>query len=243
MGIYNTIIFEPIFNALIFLYNVIPGQSMGLAIIALTIILRMAMYPLFSKQIKSQKAMQDIQDDLRKVKEQFKDDPKQLQMETMKLYKDKGINPLSSCLPLLIQLPIWAALYHSFNQGLSSSGFEHLYGFVTNPGTINTNFVFLNLATPSIPLAVVVGAVQYWQGKMLLAKRPQQTDVKEGSAEQIAQQMSQQMVYLLPVMMVVIGWSLPSGLVLYFFISTLISIAQQYILMRKHAAPEAKIVA
>lgn len=235
MVLYTTYIFEPLYNALIWLYNVTPGD-IGWAIIVLTIILRAVMYPLFSKQIRSQRAMQEIQGEVKILQKKYKDDKQKLSQEMMKLYKDKKTNPLSSCLPLLVQLPIWFALYRAMRDGLSSRGFEHLYGFVANPGTIDAMFLgFLDLANPSIPLALLVGAVQYWQTKMLMSKRPSK-DVrkKEGARdEDFSAIMSKQMTYVMPVMMVVIGIRLPAGLMLYILLTTVFLGLQQLYIMRQ----------
>lgn len=239
MSLYTNFIYDPLFNALIFLYNVIPGHNIGLAIIALTILLRLILWPLFSKQIRGQRAMQAMQGELKELQAKYKDDKQKLSQEMMQLYRRHNANPLSSCLPLLLQLPIYFALYQAFRQGLSSSGFEHLYSFVQNPGTIDANFFgILDLAAASPVLALIVGAVQYWQAKMMMSQMPPKAVQKDKGAkdDDMAAIMSKQMVYIMPVMMVVIGWKLPAGLMLYILLSTLtLGLQQMFLQRREHA--------
>jgi YidC/Oxa1 family membrane protein insertase len=233
---FTTIFYTPLFNALIWLYNIIPGDNMGLAILALTLIIRVILYPIFTWQIRSQKAMQEMQTDIKRIQEQYKNDRTRQSQEMMKLYKEKKTNPFSSCLPLLIQLPIWFALYRSFAQGLSSQGFERLYSFVANPGTINTNFFgIIDLSERSIVLAVTAGLIQFWQAKKMMSKLPPKEVRKDKGAvdEDFSAIMSKQMTYVMPAVMVFLGISWPSGLMLYIAFSTLLSIAQQYVIERR----------
>src|SRR3989344_3007312 len=168
MQIYTEILFKPLFNLLVFLYNTIPGQDLGVAIIALTLIIKLVLYPLNRTSIVSQKAMQKIQPEIEELKEKYKNDRGKLGSVMLELYKREKVNPFSSCLPLLIQLPILIAVYQVFQSGLNSNSFNLLYPFVANPGQMATRaFGFLDLTKRSIPLAILAGLAQYWQTKML----------------------------------------------------------------------------
>ncbi len=234
LELYNTILFEPIFNLLVWLYNVIPGNDIGLAIIALTIIIRLALYPLSKKSIISQKALQDLQPKIEKLKEEYKDNKEQQAQAMMKLYKEEKINPASSCLPLLIQLPFLIAVYQVFTSGLGDAHFDLLYPFVANPGTINTlSFGLIDLGQPQWILAVLAAGAQFWQAKMLSTKRP--AVKSEGSKDEaLAAIMNKQMVYVLPIFTLFIGLRFPGGLTLYWFVSTLWTALQQLVLFKKH---------
>jgi len=237
--VYNCIFYQPLFNALVWLYNTIPGHDIGLAIVLLTIAIRLILFPLNYKSIKSQKALQDIQPKVDALRKQYKDNQEQLAKELMILYKNENINPFSSCLPVLIQLPFLIALYQVFIHGLKSQSMEMLYYFVKNPGTMNTvSLGFLNLLQPNIILAFLAGAAQFWQSKMMVSKRPPLIKGKEieGSAdEKMTAIMNKQIVYFMPIFTVIIGISLPSGLTLYWFLSTLLMALQQVWMFKKHA--------
>ena len=143
--IYNTLLYQPIFNLLIWLYNVVPGNNIGLAIILLTIIIKVLLYPFSLQSIKAQRAMQEIQPKLEALKKKYKDNKEQLSLEMIKLYKEQKVNPLSSCLPMLIQLPFLIAVFQVFRKGLSNGSFDILYSFVANPGVIDATFLGMNL--------------------------------------------------------------------------------------------------
>jgi len=238
---YNFIFYQPLFNALVWLYNTIPGHDIGLAIVLLTILIRLILFPLYYQSIKSQKSLQEIQPKIDALRKQYKakEDQEKLAKEMMILYKNENVNPFSSCLPLLIQLPFLLALYQVFIDGLKSQSFELLYSFVKNPGTINTiSLGFLNLSQPNIVLALLAGLAQFWQSKMMITKRPPLVKGKEisGSAdEKMTAMVNKQIVYFMPMFTVIIGISLPSGLTLYWFFSTLLMALQQVWMFKKHA--------
>ena len=147
----------------------------------------------------------------------------------MELYKTNKVNPLTSCLPMLVQLPILIALYMVLQDGLASKDLaKSLYSFISNPGAINQiSLGFFNMAKPSYVLAVFAGLAQYWQAKTLSRKNPPQEAGAGGKDEAMMSMMNKQMLYFMPVMTVVIGFSLPAGLTLYWFFSTLLMAIQQ----------------
>ncbi len=232
MNIFHEALYRPLFNLLIWLYNVIPGGDIGFAIIALTVIVKLVLWPLTHSSLKSQKMLQDLQPKLDALKEQHKDDKEGLAKAMMELYKSEKVNPLSSCLPILVQIPILIALYQVLSDGLHSESFSSLYAFVKNPGTIDAMFLgFVNLGDKSIPLAVIAGLSQFWQTRMLIARRPPKVvrDTPGAKDEDMLAGMNQSMLYLMPVMTAVIGASLPGGLTLYWVAINIVSIIQQYV--------------
>ena len=240
--LYNVVLYQPIYNFLVFLYNVIPGHDIGLAIIALTIVVKLILLPFSMQGLKSQKALTDIQPKMEELKRKYKDDKEKLAAETMRLYKEQKVNPLSSCLPLLIQFPFLIAVYQAFRMGLSSPDANLLYSFIGNPGTINPiSFGFLDLAKANVFLAVLAGVAQFFQTKMLSTKKP--AKVTEGSKdENMLANMNKSMLYLMPVMTVIIGVSLPGGLTLYWFVTTVLTIVQQKLLFKPKTTPEVEII-
>lgn len=231
--LFNLICYHPILNLLVLTYNFIPTQDIGLVIIILTLIFKLILYPFSQKTIEAQKKLKDLQPKIDALKEKYKDQKEKQALEMMNIYKEHKINPLSSCLPLLIQLPFLIAIYQVFNIGLTNGDLSGLYPFVANPGHINTlAFGFIDLSKPQWILAVLAGAAQFWQAKMMMAKRPEVRG-KSAEDEDMAAIMSKQMLYMMPIMTVIIGISLPSGLVFYWLLLTIFTGLQQLLVMRK----------
>ncbi len=235
MEILKAIFYQPLYNGLILIYDFIPGHDLGIAIILLTILIRFALYPLNSLSIRSQKALQDIQPKIKQVQKEFANNKEQQAKELLKLYKEHKVNPFSSCLPLLIQLPFLIALFSVFKTGITDTAFADLYSFVGRPEAIDyISFGFLDIAKASPILAIAAAALQFWQTRMLMhSKVPHPKS--DGKDEAFAATMNKQMMYIAPVMTIVIGWSLPSGLMIYWAVSTIFSIIQQYIVFKRHA--------
>ena len=220
--LYTEILYRPLFNAVVFLYNILPGHDFGFAIIALTTVIRVLFFPLSIKTVRSQKAMSLLNPKLQEIKQKFKDDKSAQSIETMKLYKDNNINPLSGCLPLLIQLPILIALYQAFIAGLKPENLNMLYNFVVNPGVINKiSFGFIEITSKMPLLAIFAGGAQFVQAWATKAQNQGSNLNKEMAA------LNSQMLYFFPIMIVVIGWNLPAGLILYWITTTVFSILEQ----------------
>ncbi|OGI25599.1 MAG: hypothetical protein A3J76_05995 [Candidatus Moranbacteria bacterium RBG_13_45_13] len=235
--IFHLVIYQPVYNTLIFLYNIIPGHDLGLAIIFLTIIIRFALYPLSQKQIESQKKMQEIQPEIKRVQEKYKKDKERQGRELMNLYKEKKVNPASGCLPLVVQIIFIIALYRALVAGINFSECKDLYSFVTCPEKIGTGFLgILDLAKPNIVLAALAAAAQFFQTKMMMGTLPQ---AAASGKNDFAQAMNKQMLYLGPLLTLFIGAKFPAGLPLYWLVMTLFMIGQQYLVTRERATSEA----
>lgn len=228
---FNTILCQPLFNALILLYEYLPGQDFGIAVIALTVLIKLIFYPLGVKGIKSQKALSTLQPKIKAIQEKFKNNKTEQARATMELYKQEKINPLSGCLPLLIQLPILFALFRVFWRGFGEEQLGFLYSFVPHSGPIDTTFLgILNLAEASIILAILTGITQFFQTKMVSSK---QKIAKKGPLD-FSQMMQKQMLYFFPFFTVFILWRLPSAIALYWMVTTLFTIGQQYFILKKN---------
>lgn len=236
---FNTILYQPLFNILVGLYNLIPGTDIGLAIIALTLLIKLVLYPLMTTSIRAQKDLQELQPKVKALKEQYGSNKEELARRTMELYKTHKINPLSSCFPILVQLPILLALYWVLRDGLGTADFSQLYSFVKNPGTLDPHFFgWVDLAKPNVVLAVLAGIAQFWQAKMLMAKRPSAAVASAGGKdEDFAAIMNKQMTYVMPIVTLLISLKLPGGLALYWLVSTVLTAVQQIIVFKKvHAS-------
>lgn len=234
--IYSEILYKPILNLLIFVYNIIPGRDIGIAIIILTILIKFILWPLSKKSIKAQREMQELQPLMEEVKKKYKDNKEEMAKELMALYKKHKVNPMGSCLPLLIQLPFLIAVYRVFYDGFKPETLQKLYPFITHPGTVNPMFLnLIDMSKPVIVLAVLVGLTQFWQTKMLI--HTSQPKMKGSEDESLMANMNKQMMYFMPIITVIIGIKLPSGLILYWLITTLLTILQQYIFFKKQHKP------
>lgn len=231
-SLFHELLYRPLFNLLVFFYNLIPGSDVGLAIIATTLAIKIVFWPLTQRAIKSQKDLQNLQPKIKELQNRYKDNKEEQAKQLMLFYKNNKVNPFSGCLPLLVQLPILIALYQVFLKGFDPANLSVLYGFVNNPGVIDPDFMgFLDLSRSSRVLAVLAGITQFWQARMISPKK-KLPHAPRASDEFMAQAMSKQMLYFLPVLTVVISWGLPAGLALYWVVTTLFTIVQQYVIMR-----------
>lgn len=227
---FNVVLYQPLFNSLVLLYNFIPGHDFGIAIIVLTLVIKVVLYPLSLKAVESQRVMQKFQPKIQEIQKKYKDDKEKQAKEMMELYKTEKINPFSGLFLAFIQLPILIALYSVFWNGLKPEQLINLYGFVSNPGTINAIFLsIIDLSKPNFILALLASITQYFQTKMLLPKK----DNNPASANDFSKIMQGQMTYLMPVMTLIILLSLPSALGLYWTASSIFSIIQQYLIIKK----------
>lgn len=235
-SIISKILYQPLFNALIFLVWLMPYHNIGIAIIILTIILRIILLPSSAKSIVAQKQMQALQPELDKIKALHKDNREAQSKATMDLYQRNKINPLGGCLPLLIQLPILIVLYYVFRSGLDTSHFNLLYSFMPKPEYMNDIFLGIKLSNPSIYLAVVAGLLQFWQSKQMAPKKPINAAGKADKSTQLQGMITNQFTYIMPVFTIMIAMRLPAALALYWSVTSLFSIAQQWWFARKPLA-------
>lgn len=221
----TTVIYQPLLNLTIFLYGTVGIYNLGFTIILMTFGVRVAMLPLSMKMARSQREMAAIAPELEQIKQKHKGDITKQSEETMKLYRERGISPLAGCLPMLIQFPLLIGLYRVFINLFKPDAFALLYSFVPNPGVVNHIFLgFIDVSKSSPPLVVIAAVLQFLQARMALGS-------SKGQSQMAA--MNQQMVYLLPVIILVVGWNLSTALVLYWIATTTFSIGEQLYLRRR----------
>ena len=259
MNIFDTLLVYPITNILLFIYQILAfihfPFALGFSIIVLTIIIRLILYPLTSSQIKASKKMMDINPHLKNLKEKHKNDAKMLQQETMRLYKEHGVNPAAGCLPVLIQLPVIWGLYSVLN-GIIQVGPKSLmqinnvayFDFLKLTKIWDTSFFGIPLGqNPShlistlgpliLLIPILTGAFQFVQSKMMLSQAPQAKDKKlseaipasgEKKQEDFATAFQTQSLYIFPIMIGFFSYNFPIGLSLYWNTFTIFGIIQQY---------------
>jgi YidC/Oxa1 family membrane protein insertase len=234
---FEALLIKPLYNAFVFLIGVVPGGDVGLAIIVLTLIVRAIFYPAFTASIRTQMGMQAVQGDLDEINRKYKDDPKTRTEKTLALFKEKKIRPLAGLLALLIQIPIFIALYLVFfREGLPNIETALLYPFIPTPALVQTNFLgFLDLLTVhNIILTALVGGTQFLVTRLSLARTP----AKASSPEKEAAHRMQRnlMLYMLPALMTALTYTFPAGVGLYFLTGNLVSIAQELYLRKQKTA-------
>jgi len=244
---WNTFILSPMVNVLIWIYTFV-FHNFGLAIIIFTIAIRLLTYPLTASQLKSQKKMTELTTSKKylEIQKKYKDDKEKLAQEQMKLYQEMGINPLGSCLPLIIQFPIMIGLYQSISLAMASAPIQllnlsrDLYAFIPASQLIplNSNFLWMNLGLPEITsplfhifgygapiMTIIVVVTTFLQSKLMT---PAATPGAQGA------QMSKMMNLYMPILMGWIAYSLSSGLALYFIVSNVLGIAQYALMGQVH---------
>ena len=197
------------------IYSVVGNY--GIAIIIVTILMRIIVFPLTLKQEKSMKKMRELQPELEKIKEKYKDDPQEYQRKTAELYRESGVNPLGGCLPLLIQMPIFVALYWAFSGNAIPADAKFLWFTLKQPDRL---FMMGKFAFNLLPVLNV--GVTYIQQKIMTS---------ETGGQENNQQM-QTMMYMLPLMMLFIFYNMPSGVTLYYLVSGALSLVQQYFILK-----------
>lgn len=228
---FNETLYRPIFNLLVFVYNIVPGHDFGVSIIAVTLLLRIVMFPLAHKALESQKALQELQPKIKEIQNKIKNREEQAK-KLLEFYKEHKVNPFSGCLPILIQLPILLALYRVFLTGLEPDSLNALYSFVSNPGHINPKFLgFIDLSAPHYGLAILAGISQYIQAKATFKKK---SDTGASAFEsEFTKSMSTSFIYVMPIVLVIISWNLPAGLPLYWVVTMIFSWWQQMLINKK----------
>ncbi|OGF51730.1 hypothetical protein A3I27_04495 [Candidatus Giovannonibacteria bacterium RIFCSPLOWO2_02_FULL_43_11b] len=210
--IYNEVLYRPLYNALVFLTGLVPGHDIGIAIVLLTVLVRIIIFPFTHRGLITQIKMKKLEPEIKKIKESYKNNTEEQNKKMMELYKEHGVNPLSGCFLLLIQLPILITLYQLFLKGLLTGGVA-LYSFVAMPEVVATSFLGLvNLSVPNYFLAFLAGFSQFLQMKLSNPKIPQKGS---NMKDEMARAMAIQATYILPLVIFYISTRFPAALSLY----------------------------
>ncbi len=221
--IWDTIIYEPIYNALIFIAQHVSLKDVGLAVVILTIIIRLILSPLSKKSIVGQYKMRTLEPKIAAIKARGLTKEEEAK-ETFALYRTEKINPLSGCLYVLIQLPILFALYYVFIRGIYQP--DHLYSFLSTEHLKNTFLGLIDITKPFLPLAILAGVTQAVQA-FLAPKPPTPAGDAKGFQAQLTKSLSVQTRFVLPIIIIFIARSLASAVSLYWTIANLFSIGQE----------------
>lgn len=221
-ALFNEILYRPLLNALVFLYNTIAFKDMGVAIIMLTVGVRVALAPFFHKSMKHQTVLQRLQPAIKKIQHDHKDNREKQAQALMELYREHQVNPFAGILLIFLQLPILIALYQVFRD-IHAIPPEALYSFITFPSVVQPLFLHLiNLQERSIILIGLAALAQYIQGRISLS----------GKRGEKAEGFARQMVFMGPALTILFFWSFPAALGLYWCATSIFSLGQQFMIQR-----------
>jgi YidC/Oxa1 family membrane protein insertase len=236
--LFHNFFYAPLYNGLILFINIIPFHNVGLTVILFTCIVKVVIFPLSQQSIKTQFEMRKIEPEMNELKLKYKNDKKLQAEKTMQLYKDKGINPFSGILTMLIQLPILIALYWVFLKGgLPVIDHTTIYSFMKIPEIINMNFFGISVADKSTVFAILVAVAQFLQMQITMPKPKKiegKDDKKTNFTDELSKSMNMQMKYVMPVIMFFIAKSFPLVVSLYLITSSLFAIGQELYVRNKY---------
>lgn len=237
--IWHTIFFDPVYNSLVFFIDVVPHGDVGIAIILTVVLVKLILLPLSLKAARTQFAMQEIEPKIKELKEKYKDKREEQALKMMELYKSAGVNPFSSIILLFVQIPIVIALYLAVSKGggvpLPNINIDLLYSFIPKPETANMIFLgFVDIAAKSLPLALLAGATQFIHSHLSLPKpKPRDPNAKPDFKDDLSRSMNVQMRYMMPILIAVVAYTISAAIALYFFVSNIMAIGQEYVVRHK----------
>ncbi|MCA9365280.1 membrane protein insertase YidC, partial [Candidatus Kaiserbacteria bacterium] len=238
-SIWHNLFFDPIYNLLIFFVGHIRDGDVGLAIIGAVIVVKTLLLPISIKAVKTQKIMKEIEPSLKEIKEKYKDNKEEQAKAMMAIYKDAGMNPMASVFLVFLQIPIIIALYFAVYSGggvaLPEINTSLLYSWVATPVTVSMNFLgLLDITERSIVLAAAAGITQFFQIKLSMpALKPKTDSAQPNFKDEFARNMQLQMRYVMPFIIFVVAYSISAAIALYFFVSNIVTLLQEFY-VKKH---------
>ncbi len=237
--IWHSFFFDPVYNGLVFFIDVVPGGDVGIAIILITVLVKVLLLPLSLKAARTQRLMRELEPKLKEIKEKFKDKREEQARAMMDLYKEAGLNPFASILLIFIQIPIIIALYLAVYRGggvpLPDINVDLLYAFIPSPETVNMMFVgLIDMAGKSLPLALLAGATQFVHAQLSFPKpEPKKEGAEASFKDDFARSMQMQMRYVMPLIITVVAYTISAAIGLYFVVSNLVAIAQEVLVKKE----------
>ena len=229
--LFNEIFFRPLLNVLVFLTGILPFHDLGFAVIILTVLVRLVLFPFTHHSVKAQTKMRHLEPEIARIKDTHKDNQEEQARQIMALYKQHGVNPFSGCVMLLIQLPLLIGLYRVFLVGVNDMG-AHLYSFVSQPDTLHTMFFgVVNLMEVSIVLAALAGITQFIQMWLAIPAFP--TVAADPQKPDISRMMTTQMKYVIPGIIFIIGLRFAAAVSLYWTTMNVFAIVHEMIVRKK----------
>ena len=234
---FHTVLYTPIYNLLMGLTDILPGQDIGLAVIAATLIVKVIIMPLSFAALRTQRAIKAIEPEMKQIRETLKDDKEEQAKQMFALYKKYGVNPFAGILTLLIQLPIVISLYWVFkSKTLLDVDTSVLYSFVPVPDAISPLFLgIFAIMGASITLAFLAALTQFLYGLYAIPV-PEKSEKADMQAD-FGRAMATQMRFILPVFIGIAAYYTSVAIALYFITSNLVGILQEFIVRRRKTTP------
>ncbi|MEK7478140.1 MAG: YidC/Oxa1 family membrane protein insertase [Patescibacteria group bacterium] len=224
---FNALFYQPLYNALVYLSSIVPGNNIGLAIILLTLLVKIVLLPLYHKAATTQAKMRKIEPEINRLKDLHKDNKEELAKKTLELYRLHQVNPFLSIVIIFIQLPILIALFYVFQNNFVFEP-KLLYSFVTVPPHLVTTLWGISMTAKSIVLAVLTGLTQFVQMQIALPKLAKpETGKADSFKDDFARSMNLNMKYFMPVLIAFFAYNLSSAIGLYWVTSNIFSIGQE----------------
>lgn len=238
-----TFVYDPLYNGLIYLVDIVPGHDVGIAVILLTIAVKIVLFPLARQAIKTQVAMRTIAPEVEALKEKFKDKQEEQARAIFALYRERNIRPFASFFLILLQFPILFGLYWVFwKGGLPSVNIDLLYSFVPVPETVDMHFLgFFDMGERSVVLAALAGVTQLVYARLSMGPRkPREKADKPSFSSDMARSFDLQARYILPLIVAGIAYTVVAAVPLYWTASNLFMIAQEWFMGRRFKEPAVK---
>lgn len=234
---FHTVFYDPIYNALVALVALIPGSDVGIAVIIVTIIIRLILLPSSLSAARTQRAMKTLEPKIKELKEKHKGNKEKEAIDTLALYRDARVNPFLSILTVFIQIPVLLALYWVFYyEPLSAINTARLYAFTPVPAAVSLQFLgIISVAGKSLVLAALAGVTQFFQAHLALSGTMKPSDVK-GMQNDFQKVMGMQLKYVFPFIIAAISYTTSGAVALYFVTTNLAGMAQEWYVRRAIAA-------
>jgi len=237
-SLFHTVFYDPIYNALVALVALIPGSDAGIAVILVTVAIRLILLPFSLSAARTQRAMKVLEPKIKELKDKHKGDREKEALETLALYREARVNPFASILTVLIQIPVLLALYFVFYyEPLSVINTARLYFFTPAPDSVSLEFLgLISVAGKSLVLAILAGATQYLQAHLSLSGTMKPSDIKSVQND-FQRVMGMQLKYVFPFIIAVISYT-TSGAIALYFVTTNLAGSLQELYIRRALAKE-----
>jgi len=231
---FHAVFYDPIYNALVALVAVVPGSDVGIAVILVTIIIRLMLLPFSLSAARTQRAMKILEPKIKELKEMHKGNKEKEALETLSLYREARVNPFSSILTVFIQIPVLLALYFVFYYDpFPAIDAVLLYSFTPVPDVISLEFLgIISVAGKSMVLAFLAGITQFYQAHLALSGTMKPSDTKNMQND-FQRVMGMQLKYVFPFIIAVISYTTSGAIALYFITTNLAGAVQEWYMMRK----------
>lgn len=236
-SLFNTAFYNPIYNTLVTLTTAVPGSDAGIAVVLVTIIIKLILLPFSISSARAQRAMKALEPKIKELKEKHKGNKEKEALETLMLYREARVNPFTSILTVFIQIPILLALYWVFSaESFSTVNAARLYAFTPVPHNVSLEFLgFVSIVEKSIVLAILAGATQFLQAHLSLAGTLKPSDA-EGTQGDFQRIMGMQMKYVFPFLIGIISYTTSGAVALYFITTNLAGSLQEWHIRRTFEA-------